>query len=308
MDIILFETVFDTLNLKAGLDAASRVMEKSGFEIPIMISATVSDKAGRTLSGQTIKAFVTSVEEYDHVMSLGLNCGFGPAGGLPIYKGAERDHLAARKLPSQCRAAQCFGEYDETPEKFARHMSRILDAGLVNIAGGCCGTTPAHISALRGLADKALPHIPDHKEKALRVSGLELLEILPQNNFVNVGERCNVAGSRKFLRLIKEKKYDEALSIAARQVSDGAMMIDVNMDDALLDAREEMVHFMRCVASDPDVAKVPVMVDSSDWDVIEAALKNLQGKSIVNSISLKEGRRNSSGMLADCVALALRSL
>ncbi len=139
------------------------------------------------------------------------------------------------------------------------------------------------------MADKALPHIPDHKEKALRVSGLELLEILPQNNFVNVGERCNVAGSRKFLRLIKEKKYDEALSIAARQVSDGAMMIDVNMDDALLDAREEMVHFMRCVASDPDVAKVPVMVDSSDWDVIEAALKNLQGKSIVNSISLKEG-------------------
>ena len=170
VDIILFETVFDTLNLKAGLDAASRVMEKSGFEIPIMISATVSDKAGRTLSGQTIKAFVTSVEEYDHVMSLGLNCGFGLPGSLPIYKGAERDHLAARKLPSQCRAAQCFGEYDETPEKFARHMSRILDAGLVNIAGGCCGTTPAHISALRGLADKALPHIPDHKEKALRVS------------------------------------------------------------------------------------------------------------------------------------------
>ncbi len=289
VDIILFETVFDTLNLKAGLDAASRVMEKSGFEITIMISATVSDKAGRTLSGQTIKAFVTSVEEYDHVMSLGLNCGFGPAGVYPYIKELSETTSLLVSCHPNAGLPNALGEYDETPEKFARHMSRILDTGLVNIAGGCCGTTPAHISALRGLADKALPHIPDHKEKALRVSGLELLEILPQNNFVNVGERCNVAGSRKFLRLIKEKKYDEALSIAARQVSDGAMMIDVNMDDALLDAREEMVHFMRCVASDPDVAKVPVMVDSSDWDVIEAALKNLQGKSIVNSISLKEG-------------------
>lgn len=292
VDLILFETVFDTLNLKAGLDAANKVMAAKGRSLPIMISATVSDKAGRTLSGQTIKAFIATVEDYDNVFSLGLNCGFGPEDVIPYIRELSRNTSRHVSCHPNAGLPNALGEYDETPEKFASHVKRILDERLVNIIGGCCGTTPAHISLLRRLTDAACPRIPAPAENVLRVTGLDLLEIRPENNFVNVGERCNVAGSRKFLRLIKEKKYDEAMAIAAAQVADGAMMIDVNMDDAMLDAREEMVRFLRCLSSDPDVAKVPVMVDSSDWDVIEAALENLQGKSIVNSISLKEGEES----------------
>lgn len=289
VDFILFETVFDTLNLKAGLDAANSVMEKRGVKLPVMISATVSDKAGRTLSGQTIRAFVTSVEEYDNVFSLGLNCSFGPADILPYLREMAENSSHFISCHPNAGLPNALGEYDETPERFAYHMGKILGEGIVNIAGGCCGTTPEHIAALSALVADAKPHLPVSLPAALRVSGLEMLEITPRNNFVNVGERCNVAGSRKFLRLIKEKKYDEALSIAAKQVADGAMMIDVNMDDAMLDAKDEMVRFLRFMASDPDISRVPVMVDSSDFEVVEAALKNLQGKSIVNSISLKEG-------------------
>ncbi len=289
VDIILFETVFDTLNLKAGLDAANSIMAKRGIRLPLMISATVSDKAGRTLSGQTIEAFVTSVGDYDNVLSIGLNCSFGPAEILPYLKDLADNSSCFVSCHPNAGLPNALGEYDETPERFAFHMRKILGEGIVNIAGGCCGTTPEHISALSAMIEDALPHVPAELPAALRVSGLERLEITPRNNFVNVGERCNVAGSRKFLRLIKEKKYDEALSIATRQVEDGAMMIDVNMDDAMLDAKEEMVRFLRFMASDPDISKVPVMVDSSDFEVVEAALKNLQGKSIVNSISLKEG-------------------
>ena len=289
VDIILFETVFDTLNLKAGLDAARSVMEKTGRRLPVMVSATVSDKAGRTLSGQTIGAFVTSVEDYDNVVSLGLNCSFGPEDILPYLRELGESTSCYVSCHPNAGLPDALGEYRETPERFAMHVGRMLRDGLVNIAGGCCGTTPAHIEALVRILPEARVHVPTVKENALRVSGLEMVEVLPENNFVNVGERCNVAGSRKFLRLIKEKKYDEAMMIASRQVADGAMVVDVNMDDALLDAREEMVHFLRYMASDPDVARVPVMVDSSDWDVVQAALENLQGKSIVNSISLKEG-------------------
>lgn len=288
-DLLLFETVFDTLNLKAGLYAAHSVMRQTGRQLPIMVSATVSDRAGRTLSGQTIDAFVTSVEDFDNVVSLGLNCSFGPADIVPYIRelaGSTRHFVSCHPNAGLPNA---LGEYEETPEMFARHVGRMLDEGMLNIAGGCCGTTPEHIAALSAIAAGAQPRIAPQIEPALRVSGLERLEVLPENNFVNVGERCNVAGSRKFLRLIKEKKYDEAVAIAQKQVADGAMMIDVNMDDALLDAKEEMTHFLRCISSDPDIAKVPVMVDSSDWGVVEAALKNLQGKSIVNSISLKEG-------------------
>lgn len=289
VDLLLFETVFDTLNLKAGLDAANRTMERLQVSLPIMISATVSDKAGRTLSGQTLKAFVTSIEDYENVISIGLNCSFGPADILPFIReiSSNTSHYVSchpnAGLPNE------LGEYDETPSTFAHHLSKILDEGLVNIAGGCCGTTPDHIAALAALASDAIPRELPSLSPSLKVSGLDVVDIRPSNNFVNVGERCNVAGSRKFLRLIKEKKYEEAMQIAVRQVEDGAMIIDINMDDAMLDAREEMVHFLRYIASDPEVAKVPVMIDSSDWDVIEAALKNLQGKSIVNSISLKEG-------------------
>lgn len=288
-DILLFETVFDTLNLKAGLDAASSVMDGKGKRLPVMVSATVSDKAGRILSGQTIRAFVASIENYDNVVSIGLNCSFGPVEILPYIREigeCTRHYVSCHPnagLPDE------LGEYKETPEIFAGHVARILDNGYVNIIGGCCGTTPAHIAALAEIVGKAPVHRRTECRPALRVSGLECLEILPENNFVNVGERCNVAGSRRFLRLIKEGNHAEAMSVAARQVADGAMMIDVNMDDAMLDAEKEMVGFLRYISSDPDIARVPVMVDSSDWKVLESALKNLQGKSVVNSISLKEG-------------------
>ncbi|MEZ3532964.1 MAG: methionine synthase [Muribaculaceae bacterium] len=289
VDLLLFETVFDTLNLKAGLDAADRVMEAMGKTVPVMVSATMSDKAGRTLSGQTLGAFLTSIEGYDNVVTVGLNCSLGPVEMLPLLKelgGLTEKFVTAHPnagLPNE------LGEYDVTPEGFAESLVAIIKEGLVNIAGGCCGTTPEHISALRDKLSVSVPHMPKKLREALRISGLERVEVLPENNFLNIGERCNVAGSRKFLRLIKEKKYEEAVEIAARQVEDGAMVIDINMDDAMLDAGAEMVHFLRYIASDPDISKVPVMIDSSNWDVVESALKNIQGKGIVNSISLKEG-------------------
>ncbi|MDE6561236.1 MAG: methionine synthase [Muribaculaceae bacterium] len=288
-DIILFETVFDTLNLKAGLDAAHNVMDTCGKTLPIMISATVSDKSGRTLSGQTLQAFATSVEEYPYVVSLGLNCSFGPKDVIPAV--GELSKSTGHYISTHPNAGlpDALGKYDVTPENFVAEISPLLNENIVNIVGGCCGTTPSHISVLREAVDKAQPYIPRSLDSALRISGLERVEVRPENNFLVVGERCNVAGSRKFLRLIKEKKYDEALSIAVKQVEDGAMVLDINMDDPLLDAPAEMTHFLRLFASEPDVAKVPVMVDSSDWNVVESALKNLQGKSIVNSISLKEG-------------------
>ncbi len=292
VDIILFETVFDTLNLKAGLDAAHNVMEGVGKKLPIMISATVSDKSGRTLSGQTLQAFATSVEEYPCVVSLGLNCSFGPKDIIPAVRELSKSTAHFISTHPNAGLPDALGQYDLTPERFVSEISPLIKERAVNILGGCCGTTPAHISALREAVDSASPYAPRCLDKALRISGLERVEVRQENNFLVVGERCNVAGSRKFLRLIKEKNYDEALSIAAKQVEDGAMVLDINMDDPLLNAAEEMTHFLRLYASEPEVAKVPVMVDSSNWDVVESALKNLQGKSIVNSISLKEGEES----------------
>lgn len=289
VDILLFETVFDTLNLKAGLDAANYAMRKCGRQLPIMVSATISDKSGRTLSGQTLSAFVTSIEEYAFVVSLGLNCSFGPKDIIPYVR--ELGKVSSKFISTHPNAGlpDALGEYNVAPDDFIVELRPLLEDRLVNIVGGCCGTTPAHIAALRKAVDMALPYKPHLLKEALRVSGLERVEICKENNFLVVGERCNVAGSRKFLRLIKEKNYGEALRIAAKQVEDGARILDINMDDPLLDAPEEMTHFLRLYASDPEVAKVPVMVDSSDWSVVKSALKNLQGKSIVNSISLKEG-------------------
>lgn len=289
VDLILFETVFDTLNLKAGFDAARSVMDASGNHMPIMVSATISDKSGRTLSGQTLAAFVASVGEYDNIVTLGLNCSFGPSDIIPYVR--ELGALTSHYISCHPNAGlpNALGEYVQTPESFSAHIESMLKEGMLNIVGGCCGTTPEHISAIVSKVKEASPHKHAKIKSALRLSGLECLEVLPENNFVNVGERCNVAGSRKFLRLIKEKNYEEAMEIARCQVEDGAMMLDINMDDPLLDARAEMIHFIRCISSDPDISKVPVMVDSSNWEVVEGALKNLQGKSIVNSISLKEG-------------------
>ena len=284
-DVILIETVFDTLNAKAAIDAAVRVID--GRDIPIMVSVTISDAAGRTLSGQTLDAFLASVSSYP-IFSIGLNCSFGARQMKPYLKELSRRAPYYISCHPNAGLPNSLGLYDETPETMAAQIAEFIDEKLVNIVGGCCGTTPAFIEKYAPLVVGKEPHQPVEKPTSLWLSGLELLNT-GEATFVNVGERCNVAGSRKFLRLIKEKSYEEALQIARKQVEDGAMVIDVNMDDGLLDAKAEMVHFLNLIASEPDIARVPVMIDSSKWEVIMAGLKCVQGKSIVNSISLKEG-------------------
>ena len=288
VDILLMETIFDTLNAKAAVFAAEEAMRRAGKRVPLMLSVTVSDAGGHTLSGQTLDAFLASVQ-HAGVFSVGLNCSFGARQLKPFL-----EQLAARapyyiSAHPNAGLPNSLGGYDQTAAQMAEEIKEYIDEGLVNIIGGCCGTTDEYIAAFARLAEGARPHIPAQKPRNLWLSGLELLEVKPENNFVNVGERCNVAGSRKFLRLVNEKQYDEALAIARKQVEDGAQVIDVNMDDGLLDAKEEMVNFLNLIASEPEIARVPVMIDSSKWEVIEAGLKCLQGKGIVNSISLKEG-------------------
>lgn len=289
VDTILIETIFDTLNAKCAIDASNQVMQDIHRKVPIMLSVTVSDLAGRTLSGQTLDAFLASVSEYD-IFSVGLNCSFGAkqmkpflaelAGKAPYYVSAYPN----AGLPNS------MGLYDETAESMSPQIEELMAEGLVNIVGGCCGTDDEFIRRYDQLAKGKVPRVPPSCPNTMQLSGLERLDVTPEVRFVNVGERCNVAGSRKFLRLIKEKKYDEALTIARKQVENGALVIDVNMDDGLLDAKAEMVNFLNLVASEPEIAKVPVMIDSSNWDVVVAGLKCVQGKCIVNSISLKEGQ------------------
>ena len=289
VDTILIETIFDSLNAKVAIDAATTVMRDRNVHLPVMLSVTVSDLAGRTLSGQTLEAFLASVSTYG-IFSVGLNCSFGARQMKPFLE------QLASKAPYYISAhpnaglPNSMGLYDETAESMSPQIGEFIDEGLVNIVGGCCGTTDEFIARYVPLAKGKTPHQPMEKSKTLWLSGLELMDVTPEVHFVNVGERCNVAGSRKFLRLVKEKNYEEAISIARKQVSDGALVIDVNMDDALLDAKVEMVNFLNMIAAEPDIAKVPVMIDSSKWDVITAGLKCCQGKSIVNSISLKEGK------------------
>ena len=287
-DAVLIETVFDTLNAKAAIDATMEVERRTGRDLPIMLSITVSDLAGRTLSGQTLDAVLASVSSYP-IFSVGLNCSFGADQMKPFIK--ELAHHAPYYISAYPNAGlpNSLGGYDETPETMAPQIGEYIDEGLVNIIGGCCGTTEKFIAKYAEIAEGKTPHLPQEKPRTMWLSGLELLDVTPDVRFVNVGERCNVAGSRKFLRLIKEKNYEEAVTIARKQVADGALVIDVNMDDGLLDAREEMRTFLNIIASEPDIAKVPVMIDSSKWDVITAGLQCVQGKSIVNSISLKEG-------------------
>ncbi|WP_289782798.1 methionine synthase [uncultured Phocaeicola sp.] len=288
VDALLIETIFDTLNAKAAVFAAGEAMQAVGREVPLMLSVTVSDIAGRTLSGQTLDAFLASVQ-HAPIFSIGLNCSFGAKQLKPFLEGlAARAPYYISAYPN-AGLPNSLGQYDQTPGDMASEVKEYIDEGLVNIIGGCCGTTEEYIAGYVPLVQKARPHIPVGKPERMWLSGLELLEQTPEINFINVGERCNVAGSRKFLRLINEKKYEEALSIARKQVEDGALVIDVNMDDGLLDAKEEMTVFLNLVMSEPDIARVPVMIDSSKWEVIEAGLKCLQGKSVVNSISLKEG-------------------
>lgn len=288
VDALLIETIFDSLNAKVAIDASITAMQQRRRELPIMLSATVSDLAGRTLSGQTLDAFLASISGYP-IFSVGLNCSFGARQMLPFLR------QLARRAPYYISAypnaglPNAMGLYDETAESMAPQIGEMIDEGLVNIVGGCCGTDDEFIAKYVPLVVGKTPHQPASKPETMWLSGLELLDVTPEVHFVNVGERCNVAGSRKFLRLIQEKQYDEAIAIARKQVSDGALVIDVNMDDGLLDAKVEMVNFLNTIAAEPDIASVPVMIDSSDWDVILDGLKCLQGKGIVNSISLKEG-------------------
>lgn len=290
VDLLLIETIFDTLNAKAALFAAEDVRKEKNIHIPIMISVTLSDKGGRTLSGQTIGAFLASVNHIDF-LSIGLNCSFGASDMKPFLK--ELGKLAPSYISAYPNAGlpNQFGEYDETPEIMAGQIKEYIDEGLVNILGGCCGTTPEHIAKYVELVAGATPHKPAPPSQYMWLSGLELLEAKPEINFINIGERCNVAGSRKFLRLIKEQKYEEALTIAHKQVEDGAQILDINMDEGLLDGAKEMTTFLNLLASDPDVSRVPVMIDSSKWEVLEAGLKCVQGKPVVNSISLKGGEK-----------------
>jgi 5-methyltetrahydrofolate--homocysteine methyltransferase len=287
VDALLIETIFDTLNAKAALFAIETEFEQRGVRVPVMISVTLSE-SGRTLSGQTIEAFYHSVK-HAQPFSIGMNCSFGAA-QMQAYVETLSKMAACRismypnaGLPNQ------FGQYDETPATMAAAVAQSLEKGMINIIGGCCGTTPAHIKAIAEIAKKYPPHTPLPEKHDTVVAGLEPLRIVREANFINIGERTNVAGSAKFARLIREKKYEEALSVARQQVENGAQAIDVCMDDAMLDAKTEMVTFLNLMVSEPDIARVPFMLDSSKWNVLEAGLQCVQGKCIVNSISLKEG-------------------
>ncbi|MFV0289488.1 MAG: methionine synthase [Mangrovibacterium sp.] len=288
VDVLLVETIFDTLNAKAALFAIEEVFEARGERVPVMVSGTITDNSGRTLSGQTPEAFLTSMRHLD-LLSIGFNCSLGAKDLRQYLKDlGEKAPFYISAYPNAGLPNQ-FGEYDETPEQMAAQIGEFLDQGLVNIVGGCCGTTPEHIAQFAKAAEQAKPHVRAENDCLTRFSGLEPVTITAQTNFVNVGERCNVSGSRMFARLIREEKFEEALSVAAAQVEDGAQIIDVNLDDAMLDAEKEMHRFLNLMMSEPEIAKLPIMVDSSKWSVIETGLKCLQGKAIVNSISLKEG-------------------
>jgi 5-methyltetrahydrofolate--homocysteine methyltransferase len=290
VDLLLIETVFDILNAKAALFAIEEVFNNKKVKLPVSVSITIADKSGRTLSGQTVEAFLISISHFN-LFSIGLNCSFGADGLQPYLE--ELSKIAPFYVSAYPNAGfpNELGEYEQTPEQMALKIQKYFDNQLVNIIGGCCGTTPAHINEFAKLAVKAKKRETPDKKNLTQLSGLEPLTISKKSNFVNIGERTNVAGSRKFARLIREKQYEETLSIARHQVENGAQIIDVNMDDAMLDAEKEMVNFLNLLSSDPDIARVPIMIDSSKWEVIESGLKCLQGKSIVNSISLKEGEK-----------------
>jgi 5-methyltetrahydrofolate--homocysteine methyltransferase len=286
VDIILFETCFDALNTKAAIHALRRIREADA--LPVMVSASLSDRSGRTLTGQTMEAFYRSVQHADP-MSFGLNCSLGARDLIPLVQEVSSWATCATSCHPNAGLPNEMGEYDESPQETASAIREMALAGTVNIVGGCCGTTPAHIraeaEAVRGLAPREITP----KDDVLHVSGLENVDIDLRNNFTNVGERTNVAGSRKFAKLIAAGDYETGLQIAAGQIENGASIIDINMDDAMLDSRVEMEKFLRFVSNDPDVAKAALMIDSSHWDTLVTGLKNAQGKCIVNSVSLKEG-------------------
>lgn len=289
VDILLVETIFDSLNAKSALFAINQLCEERNLDIPIMISGTVIDMSGRTLSGQTIEAFWISFAHTKNMLSIGLNCALGATQMRPFIEELSRITNVFTSLYPNAGLPNEFGGYDEPAQAMAKIMEDYAKDGYVNIVGGCCGTTPEHIKIFSEIAKRYKPRVVPVIEPYLRLSGLEPLVVRPESNFINIGERTNVTGSKKFARLIKENKFEDALSVAREQVENGAQVIDINMDEGLIDSEEVMVKFLNLIASEPEIAKVPVMLDSSKWSVIEAGLKCLQGKGIVNSISLKEG-------------------
>ncbi|GFZ34563.1 B12-dependent methionine synthase [Clostridium zeae] len=288
VDVLLIETIFDHLNARAALIAAEEVFKEKNKVLPIMLSGTINDKGGRLLSGQTLGAFVKSMRS-DYVISIGLNCSFGAKDLVPFVKELSKEHELYISLYPNAGLPNILGEYDETPEVTCSYLKELFEDKCLNIVGGCCGTTPEHIRAIKGLAENYLPRALKKQKKISTYAGLELLEARAENNFINIGERLNVAGSAKFARLIREKKYEEALAIAREQVENGAQVLDINFDDGMLDGKEEMSYFLRLLASEPEIACKPIMIDSSRWEVITEGLKSIGGKCIVNSISLKEG-------------------
>lgn len=300
VDLILVETIFDTLNAKAAIYAIQQYFEDEGVELPIMISGTITDASGRTLSGQTTEAFYNSVAHAKPI-SIGLNCALGADALRPYVEelsAKAETYVSAHPnagLPNE------FGEYDQTPEEMAEIIEGFARDGFLNIIGGCCGSRPDHIEAVAKAVAKYPPRQIPERPKALRLSGLEPFTGDENTLFINVGERTNVTGSKRFLRLIKEEQYEEALSVARDQVENGAQIIDINMDEGMLESKDVMVTFLNLVASEPDISKVPIMIDSSKWDVIEAGLRCIQGKAVVNSISLKEGEDEFIKRARDCM-------
>ena len=288
-DLLLVETIFDTLNAKAAVYAIANAMRTRNTRIPVMLSATLSDASGRMLAGQCAEAFLVSMLHTEELLTVGFNCALGAEEMHP--------HLAELAAKAPCLISahpnaglpDIFGKYEQTPEQMGAIIRRFAEEGLLNIVGGCCGTTPAHIAAIAKAVEGIAPHVPPEVKPYLRLSGLDPFTASPDRNFINIGERTNVAGSRKFLNLIKADDMRSAMAIALHQIENGASVIDINMDDAMLDSVAAMKRFLLYLASEPEISRVPVMVDSSNWEVVKAALRCIQGKSIVNSISLKEG-------------------
>lgn len=288
VDLLLIETIFDTLNAKAALFAIDQYFESINKRVPIMVSGTITDASGRTLSGQTVEAFLISVSHIP-LLSVGFNCALGAKEMRPhVQTLSENTPFYVSAYPNAGLPNE-FGEYDETPEQMASQVEGFVDSGYVNVVGGCCGTTPDHIKALAEMVSNYAPRKCPEVKKIPTYSGLESLRVLDTSNFINVGERTNVTGSLKFKRLITEENYEEALSVARHQVEGGAQIIDVNMDEGLIESEVVMRKFLNLLGAEPDIAKLPIMIDSSKWTVIEEGLKCVQGKAIVNSISLKEG-------------------
>lgn len=291
VDVLLVETVFDTLNAKAALIAIRNYQKTNGKEVPVMVSGTIVDKSGRTLSGQTAEAFWISVSHTKNLLSVGLNCALGSEQMRPYIRELSEIATVPVALYPNAGLPNEFGEYDESASFMAEQLNLYAREGWVNIVGGCCGTTPEHIKAIAEVASSNRPRKLQKDKPYLCLSGLEPLILRPESNFLNIGERTNVTGSRKFARLIREERYEEALSVAEEQIENGASIIDVNMDEGMLDSKAVMATFLNLMMAEPDIARVPVMIDSSSWDVIEAGLKCLQGKPIVNSLSLKDGEK-----------------